>query len=186
MIIGVDEAGRGPWAGPMVVCAVGLQPETTINGLNDSKQLSSARRSRLATEIKMAASYIAVFWIEPGFIDNKGLSACLHKGVAEVLEPLGGVSIKEIIIDGNVNYGLEFGARSQVRADGSVPAVAAASIIAKVARDNYMERITAKYSQYGFERHKGYGTAWHRACLDKFGASPIHRLSFAPVKEAVR
>lgn len=185
MVIGIDEAGRGPWAGPLTVAAVGLNENTEIPGLTDSKLLSPARRSALLPAIQSRAHFIHIVWISSAQLDELGLSQAMYLAVGSLVKHLP-AQAKELIIDGNVNYGREAGARALVKADALIPAVAAASIVAKVRRDAYMERMANRYRLYGFDKHKGYGTAAHRQALEQFGPSNLHRLSFKPVQSLLK
>ncbi len=185
MILGIDEVGRGPWAGPLVVGAVVLGG-TTIEGLTDSKKLSKKRRDALDIEIREKAAGFGLGWVPADEIDRIGLSQALKFATRMAVEQIK-VPYSEIIIDGTVNFLAETGKGKYVttmkKADLLVPSVSAASIIAKVARDNYMEQQDEIYSGYGFKNHVGYGTAAHIAAIDKLGITPLHRLSFAPLKK---
>jgi ribonuclease HII len=183
MILGVDEVGRGPWAGPLVVGAVVLGG-TKIEGLTDSKKLSKKRREELAELIYQHAAGIGIGWVHAQELDAIGLSEALKlatiRAVGQVSTPY-----HEIIIDGTVNFlkGTNKGeyVTTLKKADLLIPSVSAASIIAKVARDIYMEEQDVLYPHYGFKRHVGYGTAIHRAAIEELGVTPLHRLSFAPL-----
>ncbi len=185
MILGIDEVGRGPWAGPLVVGAVVLGG-STIEGLTDSKKLSKKRRDALDIEIREKAAGFGLGWVPADEIDRIGLSQALKFATRMAVEQIK-VPYSEIIIDGTVNFLAETGKGKYVttmkKADLLVPSVSAASIIAKVARDNYMEQQDEIYSGYGFKNHVGYGTAAHIAAIDKLGITPLHRLSFAPLKK---
>ncbi len=185
MILGIDEVGRGPWAGPLVVGAVVLGG-ATIEGLTDSKKLSKKRRDALDIEIRDKAAGFGLGWVSADEIDRIGLSQALKLATRLAVEQVK-VPYNEIIIDGTVNFLAETGKGKYVttmkKADLLVPSVSAASIIAKVARDNYMEQQDDIYSGYGFKNHVGYGTAAHIAAIDKLGVTPLHRLSFAPLKK---
>lgn len=184
MILGIDEVGRGAWAGPLVVGAVvlgGMQ----IDGLTDSKKLTPKRRHQLAKEIKLQASSIGLGWVSAETIDSIGLGEALKMAarlaVKEIVVPY-----DQIIIDGTVKLIDDQRATTLKQADLLVPSVSAASIIAKVARDYYMSQVLIKeLPEYGFEKHVGYGTALHSQNLAKHGPSYVHRLSFAPVKKAL-
>lgn len=185
MILGIDEVGRGPWAGPLVVGAVILGCE--IEGITDSKKLTAKRRIELDTEIRAKAKAVALGWVYPDEIDTLGLAPALELACKRALEEIDtlGVAYHEIIIDGMVNL-LKNTAKGRFvttmkKADLLVPSVGAASIIAKVARDNYMKEQAENYPQYGFGSHVGYGTAAHVAAIEKHGVTPLHRLSFAPL-----
>ncbi len=185
MILGIDEVGRGPWAGPLVVGAVVLGG-VTIEGLTDSKKLSKKRRDVLDIEIREKAAGFGLGWVPADEIDKIGLSQALKLATRIAVEQIK-VPYNEIIIDGTVNFLAETGKGKYVttmkKADLLVPSVSAASIIAKVARDNYMEQQDEIYPGYGFKKHVGYGTAAHIAAIDKLGVTPLHRLSFAPLKK---
>jgi ribonuclease HII len=189
--LGLDEVGRGCWAGPLVAAAVVLDPKWPVKGLNDSKKLSRLQRERLAVLIESQALAFGTGWVGPEAIDISGITnavkTAMQEAYSEVMRQLGkaGAARLElaVIIDGNYNFmpGVS-GATTLVGADGSVPEVGAASIIAKVARDEYMYRAAVQYPGYGFERHVGYGTAQHIAALARNGVTPLHRRSFKPVR----
>lgn len=174
-IIGVDEVGRGCLAGPLLVCAVELL--VPVAGLTDSKKLSKKRRQELAPKIT-ASNPVGYGWVAADTIDDIGLSAALSLGAAIALSELEPAD-QPIIVDGNVQYypWLQ-NSKTVIKADLSEPAVSAASIVAKVARDNYMEEINTQYPGYGFSQHVGYGTLVHRQAIKKLGLSKIHRQSF--------
>lgn len=184
MILGVDEVGRGPWAGPLVVGAVVLSCE--IEGLTDSKKLSKKRRETLYDEIYEKAAGIGLGWVHPDELDRIGMSQALieatKQAVGEITAPY-----HEIIIDGTVNFLKDTGKGRYVttmkKADLLISSVSAASIVAKVARDRYMEEQSELYPDYDFGTHVGYGTAAHRAAIEKYGVTPLHRLSFAPLQK---
>ncbi|MEI7539485.1 MAG: ribonuclease HII [Candidatus Saccharibacteria bacterium] len=183
MILGIDEVGRGPWAGPLVIGAVVLGG-AVIDGLTDSKKLSKKQRDRLDVEIRAKAVGIGLGWVEAAVIDEIGLSQALILATKLAVEQIT-VPYHEIIIDGTVNFLAETSKGRYVttmkKADLLVPSVSAASIVAKVARDNYMELQDEVYPGYGFKNHVGYGTAAHIAAINKLGVTPLHRLSFAPL-----
>ncbi len=186
MIVGIDEVGRGPWAGPLVTGAVVLGTE--IEGLTDSKKLSAKRRSELAEEIHAKALGVGLGWVEATEIDTLGLGSALEvacRRAVETLELAYPGAYSEIIIDGTINFLKNTGKGAYVttmkKADLLIPSVSAASIVAKVARDTYMEEQDILYPLYGFKSHVGYGTALHRAAIEKYGVTPLHRLSFAPL-----
>jgi ribonuclease HII len=177
--VGIDEVGRGCWAGPLVAGAVVLAEP--ITGLKDSKKLTKSQRENLAEIIKSRAGAMGLGWVQPAEIDDIGLTAAVQLAMTRAL---GEIIIKydEIIIDGNMNFlQSEPKARTIVKADDSVPAVSAASIVAKVARDNYMAEIAEQYPDYGFDVHVGYGTVLHLEQLKLHGVSEQHRRSFKPV-----
>lgn len=183
MILGIDEVGRGPWAGPLVIGAVVLGG-ATIEGLTDSKKLTKRRREELDAIIREQAAACGLGWVSANEIDTIGLSEALRLGTRRAVEQIK-VPYHEIIIDGTINFLADTTKGKYVttmaKADLLVPSVSAASIIAKVARDNYMAEQDAIYEGYAFGSHVGYGTAAHRAVIDKLGVTPLHRLSFAPL-----
>lgn len=187
MIVGIDEVGRGPWAGPLVMGAVVLGCE--IDGLADSKQLSKKRREELALEIRENALAVGLGWVSAREIDEIGLGSALQLACRRALEEVDatGVAYSEIIIDGTINFLKDTGRGAYVttlkKADSLIPSVSAASIVAKVARDRYMAEQDALYPEYRFGSHVGYGTAAHRAAIEKNGVTPLHRLSFAPLQK---
>lgn len=181
-IVGIDEVGRGCWAGPLVVGAVQLREP--IEGLADSKKLTKKNREVLSGQIHKSA-VVGLGWVEATEVDELGLTKATILGskraMESILEPY-----DKIIIDGNINY-LPDNPKSRclTKADDTVPAVSAASIVAKVARDQYMKNESVKYKGYGFEYHVGYGTARHRDALSLYGITPLHRRSFKPVRDYV-
>lgn len=185
MILGIDEVGRGPWAGPLVVGACVLGGAQII-GLTDSKKLSKKQREKLNLEIREKAAGFGLGWVDAATIDEIGLSKALVLATKQAVEQVK-TSYSEIIIDGTVNFLAETSKGKYVtvmkKADLLVPCVSAASIIAKVARDNYMAEQANKYEGYGFEKHVGYGTAAHMSAIDKLGVTPLHRLSFKPLQK---
>lgn len=185
MILGIDEVGRGPWAGPLVIGAVVLGG-AQIEGLTDSKKLSKKRREQLDEIIRNQAAGYGLGWVSAAEIDQIGLSESLRLATRRAVEQVK-VPYHEIIIDGTINF-LDGTSKGQYvttmkKADLLVPSVSAASIIAKVARDNYMIEQDQVYPGYKFSSHVGYGTAVHRAAIEKLGVTPLHRLSFAPLSK---
>ncbi len=186
-ILGIDEVGRGPWAGPLVVgaCVLG---DAQIDGLTDSKKLSAKKREALAPEIREKAT-VGLGWVSAEELDKIGLSAALCKACRAAVKQIH-VPFHEIIIDGTVNFLRDTPLASHVqvlkKADLLVPEVSAASIVAKVARDEYMYKLTKKYPGYGFEKHVGYGTAAHKKALLELGVCPEHRKSFRPIAELLK
>lgn len=168
---GIDEAGRGPLAGPLMIAGVILH--RPIEGLGDSKKLSEKKREALYQEIIHHSTYhIARF--DALIIDELGLSACLAAGLREIMHQLGEA---EYLYDGNSTFGVS-GLKTLVKADATVAEVGAASILAKVSRDREMVHLSALYPQYGFEGHKGYGSASHIEAIRQHGYCEIHRKSF--------
>lgn len=185
MILGIDEVGRGPWAGPLVVGAVVLSG-AAIEGLTDSKKLTKKRREELDLVIRQQASGYGLGWVTPAEIDEIGLSASLVLATKRAVEQVE-APYHEIIIDGTVNFLKETTKGQYVttmkKADLLVPSVSAASIIAKVARDSYMTEQSLLYPAYGFASHVGYGTAVHSQAIKTHGVTPLHRLSFEPLRQ---
>lgn len=183
MILGIDEVGRGPWAGPLVVGAVVLGSEK-IDGLIDSKKLSKKRREELSLIIREKAAGFGLGWVGANEIDKIGLSEALKLATRLAVQQVE-ASYNEIIIDGTVNFLANTNKGQYVttmkKADLLIPSVSAASIIAKVARDNFMAEQDTVYPGYNFKKHVGYGTLEHRQAIEKLGVTPLHRLSFAPL-----
>ena len=183
-ILGIDEVGRGPWAGPLVVgaCVLG---DAKIDGLTDSKKLTAKKREKLDILIREQASF-GLGWVSAEELDKIGLIAALHKATRDAVKQIE-VPYHEIIIDGTINFLSDTKLSSYVqtipKADFLVPEGSAASIIAKVARDNYMIKLAERFPNYGFEKHVGYGTAAHREALEKYGPCEEHRHSFKPIAE---
>jgi len=180
-IAGVDEVGRGPLAGPVVAAAVILQPSRTISGLADSKKLSPARRVQLDEIIRHESFCWAIGRAEVAEIDSLNILHATMLAMRRAVLALETIPTS-VLIDGNRCPELPMPSLAIVKGDSSVPAISAASIIAKVARDQEMVAFDRIYPGYGFSRHKGYGTPEHLACLRKLGPTPIHRWSFAPVR----
>ncbi len=188
MIVGIDEVGRGPWAGPLVVGAVIMGGEN-IDGLTDSKKLTKKRRDELDIIIREKSLAYGLGWVSAAEIDTLGLASALELACRRALDVVDtlGVAYHEIVIDGTINLLKNTTKGPYVttmkKADLLVPSVSAASIIAKVARDNYMAEQDSVYPGYGFASHVGYGTVTHRQAIDKLGVTPLHRLSFAPLSK---
>lgn len=190
MILGIDEVGRGPWAGPLVVGAV-ILGGAEIDGLDDSKKLTKKRREALDVEIREKAAAWALGWVSAQELDDIGMSEALRLATRRAVEQIQAqcrqqnLAFSEIIIDGKVNFlrgtALEKFAMTMPKADGLIPSVSAASIVAKVARDQFMAEQAAVYPGYGFASNAGYGVAKHRAAIERLGVTPLHRLSFAPL-----
>lgn len=184
MIVGIDEVGRGPWAGPLVVGAVVLGCE--IDGLTDSKKLTAKKREQLYDIIMENAASVGLGWVHADELDEIGLSAALALACRRAVEQID-APYHEIIIDGTVNLLKDTGKGPYVttmkKADLLVPSVSAASIVAKVARDEYMTAQHELYPAYGFAAHVGYGTAAHKAVIESHGITPLHRKSFAPIAQ---
>lgn len=180
MIVGIDEVGRGAWAGPLVVGAVLLGGET-IEGLTDSKKLSKKMREKLDLEIRQKALGIGIGWVSAKQIDAIGLSESLKLASRKALQGIRH-EFKEIIIDGTIALIDDPRVTLMKKADLLIPSVSAASIVAKVARDNYMKHVDGVFPGYKFGSHVGYGTAIHKSAIESLGATPLHRMSFAPLK----
>jgi ribonuclease HII len=178
--VGIDEVGRGCWAGPLVAAAVVLQDE--IAGVKDSKKISKNKRTLLSHRIKDNALAYGIGWVSAEEIDIVGLSESVRLAMRRALEQIN-IMYDRIIIDGNYNFLEELpNTETIIRADDTIPSVSAASIIAKVARDSYMTSMSDIYKDYGFELHVGYGTPLHIERLKIHGISPLHRKSFKPIK----
>ena len=181
-IAGVDEAGRGPLAGPVTVAAVILDPARTIAGLNDSKQLSERKREALYPLILERALAWRIEFVEADEIDRLNILQATLTGMQRALEGLA-ITPQHALIDGNrITNHLPCPATAIIGGDASEPAISAASILAKVSRDRRMLELHAHYPHYGFDRHKGYPSAAHRAALLTHGPCPEHRRSYAPVR----
>ena len=191
-ILGIDEVGRGPYAGPLVIGAC-ILPENRaenpwIDELNDSKKLSEKKREKLYAEIKQNATS-ATGWVSSKELDGIGMSEALKLATRRAVEKIqkAKVPFNEIIIDGISNFlkgtALEKYAITMKKADFLIKEVSAASIVAKVERDSYMKDLAKKYPGYGFEKHVGYGTAFHQKAMEELGLTPEHRRSFSPVKK---
>ena len=181
-IAGVDEVGRGPLAGAVVAAAVILNPDDPIDGLMDSKKLSAKRREQLALEIRVRAIAWCVARAEREEIDEINI---LQASLLAMQRAVNGLNVRvdRALIDGNRCPHLDCPAEAIVKGDSLIPSISAASILAKVARDNEMVELDGIYPGYGLAKHKGYPTAQHLAALQTLGPSPIHRRSFGPVKK---
>ena len=184
LVAGVDEAGRGPLAGPVVAAAVILDDLKPIPGLADSKTLSARQRERLSEAIHARALCFSVAHASVEEIDQLNI---LQATLLAMRRAVMGLRLKphKVLVDGNRLPTLDIMAEAVVQGDRKVPAISAASILAKVARDRWCLEIDAEYPLYGFAAHKGYGTAQHLAALQRHGATPWHRRSFSPVAQVV-
>lgn len=182
---GVDEAGRGPLAGPVVAAAVILDPRQSIAGLADSKKLTARRREQLFDQIQDKALCCAIGQASVEEIDRLNILQATLLAMQRAVAGLRLVPAR-VLVDGNRLPRLPMLAEAIIGGDAKVPAISAASILAKVHRDRWCEQIDAEYPQYGFAAHKGYGTAAHLAALRQHGPTPWHRRSFAPVAQALR
>ena len=195
MILGIDEVGRGPYAGPLVIgaCILGdwqnSENAEWIEKLTDSKKLSAKRREELYVLIKEKALATATGWVSSAEIDEVGLSEALRLATRRAVEQIQKTKVpfSEIIIDGTMNFlvgtKLEKYVSTLKKGDFLVKEISAASILAKVERDKYMTELDAVYPEYGFGKHVGYGTAAHQKAMEEFGLTPEHRRSFRPVRE---
>lgn len=181
-VAGVDEVGRGPLAGPVVAAAVILDPANPIEGLTDSKKLSEKKRQQLSDEIKEKALAWCIARCEPSEIDEINILQASLLAMSRAVE---GLSVKpeHCLVDGNKLPKLNCSAEAIVKGDLKEPAISAASIIAKVARDNEMVEMDERYPGYGFAKHKGYPTKAHQEAIESLGVTPIHRTSFGPVQK---
>ncbi|MDD5175658.1 MAG: ribonuclease HII [Sterolibacterium sp.] len=179
-VAGIDEAGRGPLAGPVFAAAVILDPSRTIAGLRDSKKLSEKNRNRLAEEIKERALAWAIASSSVVEIDAINILQASLLAMRRAVEALR-IEPDEILVDGLHCPLVSMPARAIVKGDSLIPAISAASILAKTARDAELLRLHVIYPEYGLDRHKGYPTVLHVAALRLYGPAPIHRRSFAPV-----
>jgi ribonuclease HII len=185
IVAGVDEAGRGPLAGPVVVAAVVLNPDRPIGGLDDSKKLNEKRREILYPLIIERSMAWAVVQVEPAEIDRINILQATLLGMKRAVEQL--LPFPSMaLIDGNQAPDLNCAVRTIVHGDSLEPAISAASILAKVTRDRLMKKYHLDFPDYGFDRHKGYPTADHLDRLLRYGPCPIHRRSFAPVRNSLR
>ncbi|EFX91088.1 ribonuclease HII [Actinobacillus ureae ATCC 25976] len=182
LIAGVDEVGRGPLVGAVVTAAVILDPNNPIEGLADSKKLSEKKRLLLAEEIKAKALCWSLGRAEPEEIDQLNI---LHATMLAMQRAVAGLNIWPdfVLVDGNHIPTLPMPAQAVIKGDSLVAEISAASILAKVARDQEMDELDKQYPEYGFAKHKGYPTKLHFEKLEQFGATPFHRKSFAPVKK---
>jgi ribonuclease HII len=178
---GVDEVGRGPLAGPVMAAAVILDPVRPIDGLKDSKQLTAARRDELAQLIRARALAWALGRAEVAEIDELNILRASHLAMQRAVAALA-LAAELVFVDGNMTPAFGIPAVALVGGDDLMPAISAASILAKVARDAEMVELSARYPGYGLESHKGYATPVHLEALSRLGPTPLHRQSFAPVR----
>lgn len=182
LIAGVDEVGRGPLAGPVLACAVILDPRYSVEGLDDSKKLSEKKREILNITIKQRAKCYAFGWASVREIDTINILQASLLAMKRAVERLGIVPDK-VLVDGNHCPLMSTPAEAIIGGDSCVPVISAASIVAKVARDRLMGYFDKRFPQYGFAKHKGYPTRQHLEALDAYGILNIHRTSFGPVRE---
>ncbi|WP_223846216.1 ribonuclease HII [Wenzhouxiangella sp. AB-CW3] len=182
LIAGVDEAGRGPLAGPVVAAAVMIDPARPIEGLADSKKLTARRREKLAGIIRQSAVSVGIAVIEAETIDRLNILQATLEGMRQAVAALS-PQPAGILVDGNQAPRVDMPVTTLVGGDGIEDCIAAASIIAKVHRDGLMLAWHERYPEYGFARHKGYPTAAHLSALQRLGPCPAHRRSFRPVTQ---
>jgi len=184
LVAGVDEAGRGPLAGPVVAAAVILDDQNPIAGLNDSKKLTALRREKLYDEIRAKALCCSVAQASVEEIDQLNILQATMLAMRRAVE---GLRLKpaKVLVDGNRLPVLDVLAEAIVQGDATIPAISAASILAKVTRDRWCAELDQRFPEYGFAGHKGYGTAEHLAALRTHGACPEHRKTFAPVAQVL-
>ena len=190
IIVGLDEVGRGSWAGPVTAAAVALPLErenllAELAGVRDSKQLAPRRREQLLPLIRRAALAIGIGYVSAADIDRIGIVPATRQAMALALAEID-LHPDYLLIDALRLPAIRIPQLALPKGDAKCLCIAAASIVAKVARDQFMVAQEASYPGYGFAAHKGYGTARHRAALDQLGPCPIHRLSFAPLREQTR
>ncbi len=185
-VAGIDEAGRGPLAGPVVAAAVVFQPGTFVEGVDDSKKLTARHRNELFDRIIARAAAVGVGVVDHTVIDEINIFQATLRAMAEAVGSLG-VQPDHLLVDGNRTLGIGIPCTAIVDGDALCSVIAAASIIAKVTRDRMMVDFDRQYPGYGFAKHKGYGTEEHRAAILRLGPSPIHRRTFAvkPPVEAI-
>lgn len=181
LVAGIDEVGRGPWAGPVVAAAVILDPTHLPEGINDSKQLSKPRREALREQIMASAVAVGVGVCTPEEIDRLNILGATKLAMLRAYEGLG-VTPSTALIDGNQLPALPCAMQALVKGDALSLSIAAASIVAKVTRDQMMEDLAHEFPHYGWERNAGYGTALHQQALARYGVTPHHRRSFAPIR----
>ena len=178
LVCGIDEAGRGPWAGPVVAAAVVLDPKCIPGGIDDSKKLTEAQREALFPAL-LASARVGIGIADVARIDRDNILQATLWAMAQALEQIEGVALA--LVDGNRAPTLPCAVETIIEGDAKSLSIAAASIIAKVTRDRIMVGHDVTYPQYGFARHKGYGTAFHQDALERHGPTPLHRRSFAPI-----
>ena len=181
--IGIDEVGRGCWAGPLLVVAAQIHKEIPLK-LQDSKKISKLQRDKLYDVLVQHCSF-GEGWVTAQEIDSIGIARAMSRATSQALRQLGVAFDTPIIMDGNVNYVPKqyTNVKTIIKADATFPAVSVASIYAKVTRDRYMQNTAKKFPEYRFEQHVGYGTILHRQAIEKFGLTDLHRLSFKPMKD---
>lgn len=185
IVAGTDEVGRGPLAGPVVAAAVILPDNIELLGINDSKKLSEKQRIALDAQIREQALAFAVVEISENIIDEINILEASRLAMAKAVEKLG-VKPDMVLVDGLPNPQIKLPSQAIVKGDSKSISIAAASILAKVYRDNLMDEYAKIYPEYDFEKHKGYPTASHLAAVEEYGPCPIHRMSFKPLCEKIQ
>jgi ribonuclease HII len=184
-IYGIDEVGRGPWAGPVVACAVSFREKGRIHGIDDSKKLTAAQRESLYEKL-IVISHYGVGVVDNELVDKLGLREATNLAFIRALEDLKSKAApapKFLLVDGRDRLKLPYPFKTIIKGDSKVKIIAAASIIAKVVRDRLMCDLARDYPEYGFEIHKGYGTGLHQKNIEKHGLCNIHRKSFKPIAD---
>jgi len=184
LVCGIDEAGRGPWAGPVTAGAVILGQDHGIDGLTDSKKLSEKKREALEPIIKEAAIAWGLGWASPEEIDRLNIRQATHLAMRRAVKALSVVPSFALVDGNDMPSGLGCKGETIIKGDLKEPAISAASILAKTARDRLMLELCNEFPGYGFSAHKGYGTAAHSEALKRLGPCAAHRSSFAPVRQA--
>lgn len=181
-VVGVDEVGRGAWAGPLLACAVVMPVDSRVNGVRDSKVLSPKKREKIAARIQECASAIAIGIVHNNEIDQLGIVTANELAMQRAVDGLG-VDVDYLLVDAFQIPGFS-GVKQHAIAHGDaiVYSIGAASIVAKVTRDRMMEELHEQYPKYGFDQHKGYGTDMHARAIERYGVTPLHRMSFHPMK----
>ncbi len=176
-LAGVDEAGRGPLAGPVFAAAVILGDDVVIDGINDSKKLSEKKREKLFDEICEKSTAYCVVSVDEKTIDDINILQATFMAMRQAVKGLG-VIPGYVLVDGDKSPKLDIAHEPVIKGDSKSMAIAAASILAKVSRDRYIVEMAEKYPEYGFEKHKGYGTKAHYEAIEKYGICPLHRRTF--------
>jgi len=176
-IAGIDEAGRGPLAGPVVAAAAILSPDIVIPGLDDSKKLTEKKREKIFEQLINSTCIYSVQFVTAEIIDEIGIKQATYRAMKLAADEVA-KHADYLLIDGNDNFSFDLRSDSIVKGDTLCDCIAAASILAKVSRDRYMLEMAEEFPQYGFEKHKGYGTAAHIAAIREFGLCPLHRRTF--------
>jgi ribonuclease HII len=184
-VCGLDEVGRGPWAGPLVACALILKKDIRFKGLRDSKKMPAKAREKIFRLLQKKAVYgLGVVSVEE--VDSLGIIKANNLAFSRALDGLlakkGAIRPDFLVVDGRDRLSFPYPHRTIIKGDEKIRVIACASIVAKVTRDSMMADLALQWPQYGFERHKGYGTALHRRALKKYGPCQIHRKSFSPMK----